>query len=135
MGIRSLDPLLVLAPLRLLLRAGLLLRLVQESSYVRRRDCSREFHPTMDGMSYWLRGHRDGWRGHRAGHDPFAVVARPQGDEHDHSYLRREPRGACERFNPSPTIALRRGGGEPLELPGESGYRREGSRRSSHGLR
>jgi len=31
-------------------------------------------------------------------------------------------------FTPSPTIALRRGGGEPLELPGESVYRREGSR-------
>jgi hypothetical protein len=35
---------------------------------------------------------------------------------------------ACERFNPSRTIALRRGGGEPPELPGESGPRREESR-------
>ena len=25
-----------------------------ESSHVRRRDCSRKYHPAMDGMSYWL---------------------------------------------------------------------------------
>ena len=31
----------------------------------------------------------------------LAVVARPQGDEHDHGYLRGEPCGACERLNPS----------------------------------
>ena len=50
MGIRSLDGLLVLAALRLLLRSGLLLRLVQRASGVLRRNDSREFHSTVDGL-------------------------------------------------------------------------------------
>ena len=49
-GVRSLDALLVLAALRLLLRSGLLLRLVQRASGVLRRDYSLEFYPTVDGM-------------------------------------------------------------------------------------
>ena len=52
LGRQSLDALLVLAALRLLLRAGLLLRLVQESSVLLRRDDSRESDLTVDGMSY-----------------------------------------------------------------------------------
>ena len=59
MGSSSLDPFLVLAPLRLLLRAGLLLRLVQGLSGVLRRDDSLEFHPAVDGMSYRSPDNRD----------------------------------------------------------------------------
>ncbi len=44
--------LLVLAPLCLLLRAGLLLHLVQEASGILRRNYSLQFHPAADGMSH-----------------------------------------------------------------------------------
>ena len=59
MGNRSRDPVLVLAPLRLLLRAGLLLRLVPGTADAVRRHCSRKFHPALDGVSYWRRDNRD----------------------------------------------------------------------------
>src|SRR4030081_2628243 len=51
MGSRSRDAILVLAALRLLLRAGLLLCLVQGAPWVLRRDYPLEFHPAGDGMS------------------------------------------------------------------------------------
>ena len=51
MGIRSLDAVLVLAALRLLFRAGLLLHLVPGASGVLHRDDPLEYHPAVDGMS------------------------------------------------------------------------------------
>ena len=50
MGSRSRDALLVLEALRLFLRAGLLLRLVQGASEVLRRDDPFKSHPAVDGM-------------------------------------------------------------------------------------
>ena len=51
MGSRSRDAVLVLAALCLLLRAGLLLRLVPGDFGVFRRDDPLESHPAVDGMS------------------------------------------------------------------------------------
>jgi len=96
-------------------------------SRLREHDAEGEANSTSMRLCTVALGHGDGWRGHRAVQRPFAAV-RSSSRRMTWSPTYEGATRSCEWFNPSPNIALRRGGGEPLELPGARVYRREGSR-------